>query len=197
MTKKSGKEDHRTYRAGKGSDGNEYGVTRMTGAEKRYRKKPCPTCPWRKDAEKGRFPAEAFRSSASTAYDASLTTFSCHEAGIKKHAVCAGFILANSENNMALRFAMARGDFDPRQVVNPENVELYESYRAMAIANGVDENDPRIAPCRGNYENGSEVFERMRSVGQQPTYDAEEILSRSLDEDHDDLMGSFPCKEEE
>lgn len=180
--------DHRTFRAGRGSDGNEYGVTRMTGAEKRYRNRPCPTCPWRKDAETGRFPAEAFRSSASTAYDASLTTFSCHEAGLKKHAVCAGFILANSENNMALRFALSRGDFDPAKIGNPEGVELYESYRAMAIANGVDENDPRIAPCRGNDESGADVFARMRASGQNPVYEGHDILRRALDEDHDDLM---------
>ena len=184
----------RTYRAGKGGDGNEYGVVRNVGetrsreGKRRVRKKPCLTCPWRKDAHIGRFPANAYRSSAATAYDASLTTFSCHEAGTEKSATCAGFVLANSIHNMALRIDAMKGRFNPREIQNPDDVELYDSYRDMAIANGVDPNDARIGPCRGDHECGTEVFERIRAAGRDPAYEGAEILRRALDEDHDELM---------
>lgn len=183
--------EERTFRAGKGGDGNDYGVVRLTGEaneKRRVRKKPCPTCPWRKDAEKGRFPADAFRSSASTAYDASLTTFSCHEAGREKIATCAGFVLANSAHNMALRIDHIKGRYDPGKVKNPEGVELFSDYREMAIANGVNPEDPRIAPCRGDNEDGMTVFERIRASGYKPEYDGEAILRKARDEDHDILM---------
>ena len=179
----------RTYPVGKGADGNDYGVTRVQGVKKKTaRKKPCATCPWRKDAEIGAFPPDAYRSSASTAYDGSLTTFSCHESGKDKPATCAGFLLANADNNLAVRMAMIEGTLNPEEIGNPENVALYESYRAMAIANGVDPNDHRIAPCRSNDEEWSDVRERMRRHDIQPTANAEDILRDALDKDHDMMM---------
>lgn len=115
-----------------------------------YQKKPCRDCPWRKDAPVGRFPAEAFRLSANTAYDASMHTFTCHMAGRDNPATCAGFLLRNSENNVSVRIAASMGRYEPSEVSS--DVALYESYREMAIANGVAENDPAIAPCRADWE---------------------------------------------
>ena len=182
-----GEEKNRVFHAGKGANGSDYGVVRINrDTPATIRRKPCPTCPWRKDALTGAFPAEAFRSSASTAYDASLTTFSCHESGAKKNAICAGFILANSENNMAMRIKFMNGQ--KIDVSNPEEVELYESYRAMAIANGVNPGDPRIAPCRGDDENGFEVADRVRKAGLNARLVSDDIISELLDENHDELM---------
>ena len=70
--------------AGEGGDGELYGVTTMSssgGDTMVHRKSPCPTCPWRKDAEVGRFPADAYRHSARTAEDGAFNTFACHESG--------------------------------------------------------------------------------------------------------------------
>lgn len=179
----------RTYPVGKGADGNDYGVTRVTGSSKKTaRRKPCATCPWRKDAAVGIFPADAYRSSASTAYDGSLTSFSCHESGKEKPAICAGFLLANADNNLAVRMAMIDGSLNSEEIANPDNVPLYENYRAMAIANGVDPEDPRIAPCRGNDEDYGEVRKRMERHGIRPGITAEDIMKIATDEDHDDLM---------
>ncbi len=139
-------------KVGQGGDGFEYAVsTKTTSGDKyHYRRKPCATCPWRKDAETGRFPAEAFRTSANTAIDGSTHAFACHESGVEKSATCAGFLLANSQHNIGVRLALAKGRLDIDKVGNPEDVPLYESYRSMAIANGVDPDDPAIALCRSN-----------------------------------------------
>jgi len=110
------------------------------------RAKPCRTCPWRPE-NTGEFPAEAFRHSAPTAYDAALSLFSCHESGAKKPATCAGFLLRNSSHNLGVRLAQSMGTLDLKKV-HDGGAELFPSYRAMAIANGVDPEDPVLQPCR-------------------------------------------------
>lgn len=179
----------RTRVAGEGASGDMFGVTRLETsgkADKIVRRKPCPTCPWRKDAAIGAFPAEAFRISANTAYDGAMATFSCHESGAKAPATCAGFLLANSANNIGVRIALSMGRLDMEQVGNPDDVPLFESYRAMAIANGVCPDDPRIAACRGDDEEGYAVAERVRQAGAYVPRTATEHIERMLgDDDHD------------
>lgn len=142
----------KTHVAGVGNDGNLYGVTSLTAkgpaGKGGYRRQVCATCPWRLDAPTGRFPAEAYRHSANTAYDASFHQFACHEAGVENQQTCAGFLRANADNNLGVRFAMMRGDHDPSTL--RDDVPVYGSYRAMAIANGVAPDDPVLANCRGN-----------------------------------------------
>lgn len=125
-------------------------VTVEGGRRGLYRREPCPTCPWRKDAV-GEFPAEAFRHSANTAYDMASKMFSCHESGVEKPATCAGFLLRNSENNLGARLMAARGDLDREQLCDGGH-ELFDSYRDMAVANGVAPNDPVLAQCRADNE---------------------------------------------
>lgn len=149
-----------TRYAGQGNDGADYGVTTLTTTRDAMviRPEPCPTCPWRRDAEVGRFPPQAYRESAHTAHDAAQTTFACHESGKKNPATCAGFILANSAHNLGLRMALAFGRvsgekleeiFQRQQESGPA---LYDSYREMAVANGVPEDDPAIADCRADHD---------------------------------------------
>ena len=110
-----------------------------------YRKEPCAQCPWRKDAT-GVFPAEAFRHSAYTAYDMNVHTFACHDSGAQKPAVCAGFLLRGADHNMAVRLAAMSGKY--RYDMDDGGHELHESYRAMAVANGVSPDDPVLMECR-------------------------------------------------
>lgn len=118
-----------------------------TGSPFLYRREPCAECPWRKDSPAASFPVEAFRHSAATCYDMAGTTFACHMSGLEKPTTCAGFILSrDAAHNMSLRLAVLAGRFDYRNVSTP--VALHPSYRAMAIANGVDPRDPALAPCR-------------------------------------------------
>ena len=125
--------------------GDQHQVVTVTGGRGLYRRKPCATCPWRVDAT-GTFPAEAFRHSAGTAYDMSTHTFACHESGTAKPAVCAGFLL-RAHHNMAVRLGAINGKYALDEIEEGD-AALFEDYRAMAIANGVDPDDPAIQPCR-------------------------------------------------
>lgn len=115
-------------------------------AERSYRREPCPHCPWRRDQPTGRFPVEAFRHSAETAYDMSTHVFACHMAGIEQPETCAGFMLRGAGHNLAVRLDLARGRVVPGQVTS--SVPLYDSYRQMAEANGVPPDDPALTLCR-------------------------------------------------
>lgn len=117
-----------------------------TGGKFAYRRRVCSGCPWRKDAPVGEFPAEAYRHSANVAYDMSDHKFGCHMSGRSNPRTCAGFLIAGAFHNLAVRLALFAGTFDPDKVST--DVELYEDYRAMAVANGVDPNDPVLKGCR-------------------------------------------------
>lgn len=118
------------------------------GANATYRRSGCSGCPWRVD-QTGTFPAEAFRISASTSYDGAFEMFACHEAGAAKPVTCAGFLLQNSVNNIGARIKGIAGGADCCS-----DVELFPSYREMAIANGVASDDPALARCRADNEIG-------------------------------------------
>lgn len=113
-----------------------------------HRRTPCDECPWRKDAKVGTFPAQAYRISAPTDYDMGRSMFGCHMSGIEHTLACAGFLLRGAEHSWVIRMAALSGRYDPSKVAS--DVELYSSYRAMAIANGVAPDDPVLAPCRGD-----------------------------------------------
>ena len=135
--------------AGKTADG-EFAVDTIVsdkGDPSAYRRKPCEDCPWRSDVPTGRFPADAFRHSARTAYDMAETMFSCHVSGSEKPATCAGFLLRGAGHNMLYRLALISGKIDPREI-SDAGIPLYAGYREMAIANGVDPDDPVLSPCR-------------------------------------------------
>ncbi len=122
---------------------------RSEGGDPVARKEPCEECPWRKDSPIGAFPAEAYRFSANTAYDMARSTFACHMNGKQKPATCAGFLMNGSFHNMAVRMHMMEGLYNYGDT-SDGGLELYESYRAMAEANGVDPADPVLDKCRGN-----------------------------------------------
>lgn len=109
-----------------------------------YRRELCPTRPWRVDAV-GEFPAEAFRHSAKTAHDMSPHVFSCYESGISKPATCAGFVLQGAGHNLAVRVRRMEGSIGLD--VTDQGSKLHQSYRAMAIANGVAPDDESLRLC--------------------------------------------------
>lgn len=120
-------------------------VVTVQGGGMIYRKTPCEECPWRKDVPLN-FPAQAFRISASTAYDMSDTTFACHMSGKDKAAICAGFLLRGADHNLKVRLLKAKGKINPDKI-NSE-FPLFDSYREMSEANGVDPHDPVLSECR-------------------------------------------------
>jgi hypothetical protein len=129
--------------------GRHHAVITVEGAGKGrgYRVEPCAQCPWRCD-RRGQFPPEAFRLSAPTAYDAAMSTFACHMSPASAPQTCAGFLLSpGALHNLVVRMRLADGRLDFGRIKRA-GLRLYRSYRAMAIANGVAPDDPRIAPCR-------------------------------------------------
>lgn len=125
--------------------GKDHQVVTVEDASPCYRRTPCSDCPWQKDAV-GVFPAEAFRHSASTAYDMSERKFACHQSGSRRPATCAGFLLRGADHNLAVRVLRMKGEINDD--VDDAGHELHENYAAMAIANGVDPDDETLAQCR-------------------------------------------------
>lgn len=125
--------------------GADHQVVSTVGAHSGYMKKPCALCPWRVDAT-GEFPAEAFKHSASTSYDMSDRIFACHDSGVDKGKTCAGFLLRGADNNLAVRLGYMSGKY--HRDVKDGGHELHDSYRDMAVANGVDPDDEVLRQCR-------------------------------------------------
>lgn len=126
--------------------GDRHQVLTAVGGSGEYQQRPCAKCPWRKDAV-GEFPAEAFRHSAETAYDMSRHTFGCHAAGAEQPKTCAGFLLSESaDHNLSVRLArMRRG---APEDIDAAGLDLFQTYREMAEANGVAADDPALRGTR-------------------------------------------------
>ncbi|WP_371438337.1 DUF6283 family protein [Polaromonas sp.] len=125
--------------------GPDHQVVSVEGEHRGYRRAPCGGCPW-KLANEGTFPAKAFEHSAGTAYDMAQHVFACHESGVDGGHTCAGFLLRGAEHNLSVRLGHMSGRY--AQDVTDGGHELYESYRTMAIANGVDPDSPALKACR-------------------------------------------------
>lgn len=125
--------------------GPDHQVVTVEGGHKGYRKEPCPGCPWRVE-NTGEFPACAFEHSAPTAYDMAVPVFACHESGVNGGHTCAGFLLRGADHNLSVRLGYMRGDYTPD--VTDGGADLHDSYRAMAIANGVNPDSPTLKECR-------------------------------------------------
>jgi hypothetical protein len=122
-------------------------VTTPAGDGYVHRHEPCAECPWRKDSPIGAFPVEAYRHSAATCYDMAQTTFACHMSGKDRPATCAGFLLsAGARHNFSVRMAVISGRLNFDSVSS--DVPVYETYQEMAVANGVDPDDPVLRSCR-------------------------------------------------
>ncbi|MFJ7219957.1 DUF6283 family protein [Amycolatopsis sp. NPDC098790] len=121
---------------------NGWGVVTITSPDGAFQEEPCPRCPWRRDAPIGAFPPEVFRLSAPTTYDWAEKLFGCH--GSKRDApkTCAGFLLRGAAHNATVR--LNGPDITDVSSSHP----LYDTYKEMAIANGVAADDPVLAPCR-------------------------------------------------
>lgn len=134
---------------------DQFAVTRREisgGRRHAARRTPCEECPWKVESPIGAFPAEAYRVSAPTSYDAAMSTFACHMAGADSPATCAGFLCRHGDNNLGVRLSLTRDRIDLSRVSDGGH-ELYDSYRDMAIANGVDPDDPVLIPVRADHFN--------------------------------------------
>ena len=90
----------------------------------------------------GAFPPEVFRLSASTTYNLAENEFGCHACKRDEPKTCTGFLLLGAAHNVTVR--MYGPDIAEVSSTHP----LYDNYREMAVANGVDPDDPVLVPCR-------------------------------------------------
>lgn len=122
-------------------------VVTVQGGGSGYCTKPCPGCPWRRE-NAGSFPAQAFRISAETSKDMADHTFACHEAGVDRPKTCAGFLLSTgAEHNFSVRMAQIHGRLDLADI-DAADADLFKDYKSMAVANGVDPDDPVLEGLR-------------------------------------------------
>lgn len=113
-----------------------------------HRKAPCNECPWRKDAELGKFPAERYEALAETSEQPMIDgmpdvwnqpMFGCHKGtpgAETKDLACAGWLATEGWNHIGVRIALISGRL-PGDVLQPGPgwPELYGSYEEMADAN--------------------------------------------------------------
>jgi hypothetical protein len=128
------------------SAGPEHQVVTVEGGPGAFRKTPCGGCPWVRE-NTGEFPAQAFVHSANTAYDMASNLFACHESGVCKPQTCAGFLLRGAGHNLSVRLKIMQGALD-LAAVKEDGRPLFDSYREMAVSNGVDPAHPALARCR-------------------------------------------------
>lgn len=57
--------------------------------------------------------------------------------------ICAGWLLRGAHHNASIQRAVEDGTLPLPEL--PPGVELYDSYEEMAVANGVDPDDPALA----------------------------------------------------
>jgi len=112
-----------------------------------YRKNgPCGECPWRKDVEPGKFPAERYDALRGTSEQIEPTCasdisnqgmFACHMTHEGREQACAGWLAVAAHNHIGVRLAVATGRL-PAQVLGPGEdwPELFGSYDEMAKVQG-------------------------------------------------------------
>jgi hypothetical protein len=109
-----------------------------------HMRSPCAECPWRR-ANAGSFLAKAFEISTVTATDASTHLFACHMAGKDEPKTCAGFLLSETAvDNLGVRLGRMMGRFE---ALSGDPDELFQTYKQMAVANGVAPNAVCLRGC--------------------------------------------------
>jgi len=95
----------------------------------------CDECPWRKNAAPGRFAPERYVALAGTSKQGFGAIFTCHKTDDGNEHACVGWLMVDGPENLVVRFAIAKGDIDFKNLRS--RGELYDSYGEMAEANGV------------------------------------------------------------
>lgn len=103
-------------------------------------KKPCVECPWRKDAQQGRFTRERWdtlqgtvrgRDAAGrpTGPEFGSMMFACHITKEGQEQACAGWLAVEGAGHPTVRYAVATGSV-PACALSPQEgwPELHESY---------------------------------------------------------------------
>lgn len=96
----------------------------------------CDACPWLKSSPAGQFTVERYISLAETSLQGWGSIFACHKTPEGHDRPCAGWLKVDAEENLNVRLQRAMGTL-PRAEEIEATGPLYESYGAMAEANGL------------------------------------------------------------
>jgi hypothetical protein len=105
------------------------------------RRFPCGECPWKIDAEPGRFPSSRYDDLRATSDQSGLDAplFGCHKGdpGTNADLACAGWLAVDGDQHLGVRLAILSGRLPASALVPGEAwPALYSSYDEMAAANG-------------------------------------------------------------
>lgn len=111
-----------------------------------YARRPCTECPWRLDAEPGRFPACRYQALRTTVgrrgaeAPIGAPVFACHKTQEGRDVACAGWLAVAGPDHLGIRLAVATGRL-PASALEPGPgwPDLYRTYDDMAAANGAPE----------------------------------------------------------
>lgn len=103
------------------------------------KRKPCVTCPWRRDVPPHGFPGGSIdaRLARMAEGDFMTTAMQCHCTPDGERAqVCVGFAVQVGFESVGLRIAAMTGGFDPNDV-SADGVDLWPSYHDLFRVHGV------------------------------------------------------------
>lgn len=127
-------------------------------------KRPCDACPWRTDAEPGRFPPErweALRSSSADEQgfgpDFEGALFACHKTPQAGERACAGWLAVEGANHPRVRLAVMTGALPVCALTPGEDwPDLHESFTETRL----HDLDFYICPsCASGEHNCPDIFE--------------------------------------
>lgn len=113
-----------------------------------HRKAPCNECPWRRDAQPGKFSAERYDALSATSHQPQISglpdvfaqpMFGCHKGQPgtpDADLACAGWLAVDGTQHIGVRLALIQGRL-PADVIDPKPgwPALYDSYAEMAEVN--------------------------------------------------------------
>jgi len=104
--------------------------------------RPCPECPWRRDAEPGKFSQERYRALQATSDQSGLHApmFACHMTQEGREQACAGWLAIAGEQHLGVRLAVINHRLDPT-ALRPRAgwPALHQSYEALVAHQGYEE----------------------------------------------------------
>lgn len=112
-------------------------------------KRPCSECPWRRDAEPGRFDPERWDSLRASSADAQgfgpgfdAPLFACHKTPEGEERACAGWLAVEGANHPVVRLDVLTGNI-PSCALRPGEgwPELHETL-IEAMAHDMNEREP-------------------------------------------------------
>lgn len=117
----------------------EAGLPGEAACELRHVNRPCAECPWRRDTEPGKFPAERFEALQDTSgapgreAPVGAPMFACHMTKEGREQACAGWLATAGHYHLGVRMAILQDRLDPGVLwPQPDWPALFDNYDDMA-----------------------------------------------------------------